>query len=100
MTDELKSSNSTKHKVEIPVQDKLALSVPEAMAISGIGRTLIYDEIIAGRLVARKVGNKTLILQPDLLAWLDSLPRGLEPEKPWLKEAKQNRRSASHEVTV
>ena len=69
-------------------------------AISGIGRTLIYVEINAGRLVARKVGNKTIILRPDLLAWLDSLPRGLDRQKPWLKKAKQNRHSASHEAAA
>ena len=79
MTDELKNSNSTKHKVEIPVQDKLALSVLEAMEISGIGRTLIYDEINAGRLIARKVRKRTLILRSDLDAWLTNLRRTGEP---------------------
>ena len=80
MTDELKNSNSTKHKVEIPVQDKLALSVPEAMAISGIGRTLIYDEINAGRLIAKKAQKRTLIRRSDLEVWLKDLPQAGESE--------------------
>ncbi len=36
----------------------------------------------------------------DLLAWLDALPRGLDQQRPWLQEAKQRRRFASHEVVA
>ena len=88
MTDKPENSNSTKHKVEIPVQDKPALSIPEAMEISGIGRTLIYAEINAGRLIARKVQKRTLILRSDLDAWLTDLPQAGEPtDRPGEKAA-------------
>ncbi|WP_299809638.1 DNA-binding protein [uncultured Roseibium sp.] len=40
-----------------------------------LGPTKAYEEINAGRLIARKVGKKTVILEQDLKAWLDALPR-------------------------
>jgi hypothetical protein len=39
-----------------------------------IGRTKAYEEIKAGRLVARKIGAKTVILRPDAERWAASLP--------------------------
>jgi hypothetical protein len=52
----------------------LARSVDDfAMAI-GIGRTTLYAEIAAGRLKARKVGKRTVILDEDGRAFLASLP--------------------------
>jgi excisionase family DNA binding protein len=40
----------------------------------GIGRTKTYGEIAAGRLLARKVGKRTLILKSDADRWLTTLP--------------------------
>ncbi|MEP2757498.1 MAG: DNA-binding protein [Hyphomicrobiales bacterium] len=40
-----------------------------------MGATKAYEEINTGRLIARKVGRKTVILEPDLQAWLDALPK-------------------------
>lgn len=40
----------------------------------GIGRTKTYAEIAAGRLLARKVGKRTLILKSDADRWLTTLP--------------------------
>ena len=53
---------------------KLGLSVEEAAASAGVGRTLIFQEIRAGRLKVRKVGSRTIILVPDLENWLNALP--------------------------
>ncbi len=39
-----------------------------------IGRTLAYAEIAAGRLRARKVGRRTIILDDDADAWAQGLP--------------------------
>lgn len=44
----------------------------------GVGKTLTYAEIKAGRLRARKVGAKTIILHEDSEAWARSL-RELTP---------------------
>jgi hypothetical protein len=36
---------------------------------------MIYEEIAAGRLIARKIGRRTIVRRADALAWLRSLPR-------------------------
>ena len=53
----------------------VAYSVPEAMLALGLCRDSIYRLIKDGRLVARKVGRRTLILASDLEAFTKSLPR-------------------------
>jgi excisionase family DNA binding protein len=50
------------------------LSIAEACTIAGIGRTKIYEAIADGRLTARKLGKRTLVLRGDLQAFLSSLP--------------------------
>jgi len=54
--------------------EKLALSIEEAVAASGVGRTMLYQEIRSGSLPTKKVGRRTLILTEDLVAWLHSRP--------------------------
>lgn len=51
------------------------LAVGEAVEVSGIGRTKIFELIATGALPARKVGHKTIILHSELMAFLASLPR-------------------------
>jgi excisionase family DNA binding protein len=41
---------------------------------SGTGRSYIYEEIRAGRLIARKFGRLTRVLQRDYEAWLAAAP--------------------------
>jgi excisionase family DNA binding protein len=55
--------------------DRAAYSVPEALAKLGIGRDKLYGLIREGRLPARKLGRRTLIVASDLEAFLKSLPR-------------------------
>ena len=52
----------------------VSLSIPEAVKASGIGRTTIFDMIKTGRLPAKKLGARTLILRSDLEAFVASLP--------------------------
>ncbi len=52
---------------------QLSLSIEEARAITGIGRTNLYKAINSGRLKARKFGKRTIILRDDLDAFLNSL---------------------------
>ena len=54
------------------VKVKLALTVQEAAAATGVGRTTIFEEIRRNQLIARKIGRRTVILQEDLDAWLRS----------------------------
>ena len=51
------------------------LSIPEAVELSGIGRSTLYKYIAEGALIARKVGAKTIILRSDLMEFLANLPR-------------------------
>src|SRR5947199_338739 len=50
------------------------MSVEEAARFLGIGRSLTYGEIKAGRLIARKAGRRTIITRDDALNYLRSLP--------------------------
>ena len=40
----------------------------------GISRSLVYREIAAGRLDARKIGNRTVILRAEAERWASALP--------------------------
>jgi excisionase family DNA binding protein len=51
-----------------------AFSVREFCARYGICRQTFYDEIHRGRISAKKLGKKTVILRVDAEAWAKSLP--------------------------
>jgi excisionase family DNA binding protein len=68
-----------KHKDDVSLVDKIALSTGEACALAGVGMNTIYNAIHAGELVARKVGTRTIILRRDLNAWLGTLPKSGHP---------------------
>jgi hypothetical protein len=53
---------------------KRALSIEETLEIVPFGRTLIYEALKNKRLVARKLGRRTLILVEDLERFLNDLP--------------------------
>jgi excisionase family DNA binding protein len=53
---------------------KRAMSVEEAAKAAGVGRTLLFEEIRKGRITARKVGRRTIIMTDELDAWLKALP--------------------------
>ena len=52
----------------------LGLTVPEAAKVAGVGRSTVYEELASGRLKARKLGRRTIILEADLRDWLAALP--------------------------
>jgi Helix-turn-helix domain len=54
--------------------DLLAHTINESCEISRVGRNTIYLAIGSGALRARKLGNRTVILDEDLRAWLQNLP--------------------------
>jgi hypothetical protein len=62
--------------VEPLLQD--SFSVDEFARRNRIGLTTAYVEIRAGRLIARKVGRRTLVLAEDARSWRESLPK-LQP---------------------
>jgi hypothetical protein len=52
---------------------RLAYSIPRLARLTDLGRTTIYDEIAAGRLVASKVGRRTIVTRVNARAWLAGL---------------------------
>jgi excisionase family DNA binding protein len=62
--------------------EKLGLTVPEAAALSSLGKTSVYKAIREGRLRIRKYGTRTIITRADLASFLESLPDGTKrPER-------------------
>jgi excisionase family DNA binding protein len=53
---------------------KAAYTINEVCAQTGFGRDTIYKAIKQGKLVARKCGKRTTILDDELRAYLTSLP--------------------------
>jgi len=53
--------------------EKLSISIDEACAITGIGRTKFYAELQKGTLKAVKIGRRTLILKSSIEEWLNNL---------------------------
>ena len=53
-------------------EPRYALSIEEACKSTGVGRTLIYSEIKAGRLTTLKIGRRRLVPVSALRAWLQS----------------------------
>jgi hypothetical protein len=58
----------------VPLTERLALSISEAVAITGCCRDAIYLAIQSGHLAAKKRGKSTLITPAALRDWIASLP--------------------------
>lgn len=50
------------------------MSVSEFCRWASCGKTKFYSEVKSGRLVARKLGSKTIVLLQDAERYLRSLP--------------------------
>jgi excisionase family DNA binding protein len=66
-------TKGTLHEATLP--GRAAFSVAEVCAQTGLGRDAIYDAIRSGKLVACKLGRRTLITHRDLHRFLASLPK-------------------------
>jgi len=53
--------------------DRIAYGVPDFCRLAGIGRSMLYEEIKAGRLKIVKCGRRTLIPADEGKAWLRRL---------------------------
>jgi predicted DNA-binding transcriptional regulator AlpA len=53
---------------------KISVTIPEAIAISGIGRSSLYGVFKSGAIKPRKLGKRTLVLVADLERYIASLP--------------------------
>jgi hypothetical protein len=67
--------------VRAVTNEERMLEQPDAYSLGnfasrhGISRSKVYGEIRAGRLTARKIGDRTIILTEDGKAWRESLPK-------------------------
>jgi excisionase family DNA binding protein len=68
-------------------QPPLAYTIPEAVKVSRIGRTRLYEAIKDGSLRAKKLGRTTLILPDDLARYLQDLPRYMPTHNPSLRNS-------------
>jgi hypothetical protein len=57
------------------MHDTDADGIEEFAAKNNISRRKVYDEIGTGRLIARKVGSRTIITKEDGAAWRRALPK-------------------------
>lgn len=53
---------------------RIAVTISDASRIAGIGRSTLYKLFIAGEIVPRKSGRRTLVLVDDLERYIKSLP--------------------------
>lgn len=64
------------HKTHEQTQQRatpLAYTIKDAVKLTGMSRTRLYEELKSGRLVAKKAGRATLIPHESLEAWLKNL---------------------------
>jgi hypothetical protein len=54
----------------------LAVSIAEAVRLSGIGRSTLYKAIKTGELTIKKRGRRSIVEMGTLKAWLSGLPEG------------------------
>jgi predicted DNA-binding transcriptional regulator AlpA len=59
----------------VPMQ-KIAVTLREATALSGIGRSSLYKLFKTGELTPRKAGKRTLLIVAELESYVKSLPAG------------------------
>jgi excisionase family DNA binding protein len=52
---------------------KAAYSIPEAVLVTGVGRSRLYQEIASGRLRVVKCGRRTLVPADAVTKWLAAL---------------------------
>jgi len=52
------------------IKDRLALRIPDAVTVSGLGQTTLYEAMQSGALAFVKVGARRLIMREDLEAFL------------------------------
>lgn len=59
---------------------KIAVTLREATALSGIGRSSLYKLFAARKLTPRKAGKRTLIIVAELENYIKSLPKGVRDD--------------------
>lgn len=58
----------------LDTQNPIAVTVDDAVKISGMSRSALYVALKRGEIAAKKAGGRTIILVADLKSYLVSLP--------------------------
>jgi hypothetical protein len=53
---------------------KLSVTIPEAVEMTGIGRSSLYALFKEKKIIPRKSGKRTLVLVDDLKRFVENLP--------------------------
>jgi hypothetical protein len=75
---------------------RIALDEAEAAAACGVGRHVLRDLRLAGKIHGRKLGKKVVYLARDLITSLDSLPNSIDLQRAM---PKSRHRHAKHNTT-
>lgn len=62
--------------IEPPPIEPLLVTIAVAVAITGLAKTRIQQEIGAGRLHTKRAGKRTMITYPSLVSFVEALPNG------------------------
>lgn len=62
----------------MPTSDAVSFGVAGAMAASGLGRNGLFAAIREGKLKAKKVGGRLIVMAEDLRAYIASQPDALD----------------------
>lgn len=54
--------------------EPIAVSIAEAVRLSGVGRSSIYEAVNRGEIPIRKRGRRSLVMVEDLRRWIEALP--------------------------
>jgi excisionase family DNA binding protein len=60
----------------IPFRERISCTVAEACDATGIGRTKLYELIRLKQVSAKKIGRRTVVLIPTLLAEIEGRRTG------------------------
>jgi hypothetical protein len=67
------------HADRFELRDRVAFSIESFARAHDIGRTKTLQQIRSGKLIARKIGTRTIITVEDARVWRESLPTA-EPD--------------------
>jgi excisionase family DNA binding protein len=66
------SSTNNRHDKMIPFRERLSCTVDEACAVTGLGRTKLYELIGSGQVRTTTIGRRRLVLVRSLLDLVDT----------------------------
>lgn len=66
------SSTNNRHAQVVPFRERLSCTVDEACAVTGLGRTKLYELIGSGQVRTTTIGRRRLVVVRSLLELVDT----------------------------